>query len=139
MNWIKHIFNLTRLIVKLSFHIYILTQLNYLSWIFWLNSILILSQSLIWVLNSTRQAIKYDVKRAKYRKFFRFFAFALAFCIIFLIESHEEKHEDYLIKSHDEKTWRLFDRKSWREVMKKSHEEESWRKAMKKSHEEKLW
>jgi len=32
------------------------------------------------------------------------FAFALSFCIIFLIENHEEKHEDHLIKSHDEET-----------------------------------
>jgi len=75
------------------------------------------------------------------------------FCIIFLhyllIESHKEKHEDYLIKSHkekhkdhlieshdekhrekheekhEEKTWRSFDfdRKSWRENMIESHEE----------------
>jgi len=75
------------------------------------------------------------------------------FCIIFLhyllIESHEEKHEDHLIKSHkekhkekheekheekhdkkhNEKTWRLFDfdRKSWRENMIESHEEKSCR------------
>ena len=83
------------------------------------------------ILDSTRQAIEYDVKRAKYRKFFRFYAFALSFCITFLIESHEEKHEDYLIESHNEKTWRLFDRKSWRKVMKKSHEEKSWRENMK--------
>ncbi len=41
------------------------------------------------------------------------FAFALSFCIIFLIENHEEKHEDHLIKSHDEETWRSFDRKLW--------------------------
>ena len=48
---IKHVFNfviwcidlhakiciLIKLIIKLSFHIYILTQLKYLSWIFWLN------------------------------------------------------------------------------------------------------
>ncbi len=70
-----------------------------------------------------------------------------------LIESHKEKHEDHLIKSHDEKheekheeeheeshdekhkkeheekheekTWRSFDfdRKSWRENMIESHEE----------------
>jgi len=33
-----------------------------------------------------------------------FSTFALSFCIIFLIESHEEKHEDHLIESHDKKT-----------------------------------
>ncbi len=26
----------------------------------------------------------------------------------------KEKHEDYLIESHEEKSWRLFDRESWR-------------------------
>jgi len=31
------------------------------------------------------------------------FAFALSFYIIFLIESHEEKHEDHLIESFDRK------------------------------------
>ncbi len=75
------------------------------------------------------------------------------FCIIFLhyllIESHEEEHEECLIKSHDEKheekheeshdeehrekhrekTWRLFDfdRESWRKNMVESHEEKSCR------------
>ncbi len=55
------------------------------------------------------------------------------FCIIFLIESHDEKHEDYMIESHEEKSWRKvmmrnhedclierFDRKSWREIMKRN-------------------
>ncbi len=44
-------------------------------------------------LDLTRQEFKLDVKKVKYRNFFNF-------CIIFLIESHEEK------------TWRSFDRKS---------------------------
>ncbi len=35
-----------------------------------------------------------------------------------LIESHKGKHEDHLIESHDGKTWRSFDRKSWRRNMK---------------------
>ncbi len=120
-----------KLNVKSSFYIYILTQLEYSSQISWLDSISISSRVRTRWLDSTRQAIEYDVKRAKYRKKFRFYAFALSFCITFLIESHEEKHEDYLIESHDEKTWRLFDRKSWRKVMKKSHEEKSWRENMK--------
>ncbi len=51
-----------RLIVELSFHIYILTRLDYLSWIFWLNLILISSQSSIQVFNLTHQAIENDVK-----------------------------------------------------------------------------
>jgi len=72
-----------RLIIKSSFHIYILTQLNYSDWIFWFNLILISSQSLIWVLNLTRQAIEYDIKRAKYRNFSGFsslhYLFALPF------------------------------------------------------------
>jgi len=44
-----------------------------------------------------------------------FSTFALSFCIIFLIENHEEK------------TWRLFDfdRKSWQKNMIESHEEKS--------------
>ncbi len=44
-----------------------------------------------------------------------FSTFALFFCIIFLIESHEKK------------TWRLFnfDRKSWQKNMIESHEEKS--------------
>ena len=51
-----------RLIIKLSFHIYILTWLDYSSQIFWLNLILISSQSSIWVFDSTHQAIENDVK-----------------------------------------------------------------------------
>jgi len=36
---------------------------------------------------------------------FPVFAFALSFCITFLIESHDKKQEDHLIlESHEEKT-----------------------------------
>ena len=44
-------------------------------------------------------------------------------------KKYEEKHEDCLIKSHDEKTWRLFDfdKESWQKNMIESHEEKSCR------------
>ena len=120
------ILRIYRLIIELSFHIYILTRLDYSSWTFWLDSILISGQGSIRVPDSTRQAIEYDVKRAKYRKIFRFFAFALPFCITFLIESHEGEHGGYLVGSHGGETWRLFGRESWRGAMKGSHGRELW-------------
>jgi len=50
--------------------------------------------------DSTRQELELDVKRAKYRNF-------SGFCIIFLVESHDEehkgKHEGRLVESHDGK------------------------------------
>ncbi len=74
---------LIRLIVKLSFHIYILTRLEYSNRISWLNSISISSRVRTRWLDSTRQAIEYDVKRAKYRNFSGFsplhYLFALSF------------------------------------------------------------
>ncbi len=55
-----------------------------------------------------------------------------------LIQSHDEKHEDCLIERFDREswweTWRLFDKKLWREVMIESHEEKTWR-----SFDRKLW
>jgi len=61
----------------------LLIQLNYSSWIFWFNLMLILSQNSIQVLDLTRQAIEYDVKRVKYRNFSGFsplhYLFALSF------------------------------------------------------------
>ncbi len=44
-----------------------------------------------------------------------------------------------MIESHEEKTWRLFDKKLWREVMIESHDRKSWREIMKKSHDRKSW
>ncbi len=61
----------------------LLIQLNYSSWIFWFNLMLISSQNSIRVLDLTRQAIEYDVKRVKYRNFSDFsplhYLFALPF------------------------------------------------------------
>ena len=61
----------------------LLIQLNYSSSIFWFNLMLILSQNSIQVLDLTRQAIEYDVKRVKYRNFSGFsplhYLFALSF------------------------------------------------------------
>jgi len=56
----------------------------------------------------------------------------------------KRKHEDRLIESHEEKSWRRVmkkshEEKSWRKVMKKSHEEKSWRKVIIESHDEKTW
>ena len=36
---------------------------------------------------------------------FLHYLFALSFCIIFLIESHDKKHKNYMIESHEEKSW----------------------------------
>ena len=96
-------------------------------------------------LNSTRQELELDVKRAKYRNFSDFWLLHYL-----LIESHEEKHEENHDEKHEEshdekheekheeshdekhkekheeKTWRSFDfdRESWRENMIESHEED---------------
>jgi len=83
----------------------------------------------------TRQELKLDVKRTKYRKIFDFWL--LHYLLIEshkekhedrLIESHKEKHEDRLIESHDEKH---------REKMKKNMKR-NIKKNMKKKHEDRL-
>ncbi len=77
--WITFI----RLIVELSFDINLLTQLEYSISTFWFDLILTLNQYSIQVLDLTRQAIEYDVKRAKYRNLSDFsslhYLFALSF------------------------------------------------------------
>ncbi len=87
----------TRLIIKLSFELTFWTQINVESSCSYFQ---LDATRLDWELSqldSTRQELKLDVKRAKYRNF-------SDFCIIFLIESHEEK------------TWRSFDKRSWQET-----------------------
>ncbi len=99
----------SRLIIKSSFHIYILTQLKYSSRIFWLNSNtwveshdstryqsqveseLVDSTWLVKQLNITSRELNIEI----------FSIFRL--CIIFLIESHKEKHEEKHEKKHEEK------------------------------------
>ena len=77
--WITFI----RLIVELSFDINLLIQLEYSISTFWFDLILTLNQYSIQVLDLTRQAIEYDVKRAKYRNLSDFsslhYLFALSF------------------------------------------------------------
>ncbi len=81
--WFHCIHTDTRLIIKLSFDINLLTWLEYLISTFWLDLILILNQYSIQVLDLTHQEIKYDVKRVKYRNFSEFsplhYLFALSF------------------------------------------------------------
>ncbi len=72
-----------KLIVKLSFDINLLTRLKYSISTFWLDLILISSQYLIWVLNSTCQEIEYDVKRTKYRNFSDFSPLHYLFALFF--------------------------------------------------------
>ncbi len=104
-----------RLIIKLSFHIYILTWLDYLSWIFWLDLILILSQNSIRILDSTHQAIENDIKYQdllflnllhhyiwksfmQQMNLFLFSLFALSCCII---------NKIYCMMSDSDKTYEL--------------------------------
>ncbi len=90
-SWVEHIFNLTRFDSTEN----------------WVNSTRFIQNSSL-----TSRELNIEI----------FPLFALFFCIIFLhlilikSESHEEEHEDRLIKNHDEKTWRSIDRKSWRET-----------------------
>ncbi len=110
-SWVAHIFNLTRLDSTEN----------------WVNS--------TWLVkNSSLTSRELNIEN------FSVFDFCIIFLHYLLIESHKEKHEDYLIKSHkekhkdhlieshdekhrekheekhEEKTWRSFDfdRKSWR-------------------------
>ena len=82
--------------------------------------------------NSTRQELKLDVKRTKYRNFFNFY---IIFLHYLLIESHKKKHEDCLIESHDEKHEEKNEEKH-EESHDEKHEEKH-RKKHKESHDEK--
>ncbi len=104
-----------RLIIKSSFHIYILTRFKYLSQTSWFNLNTWIEHlnltwywfqveselaDLIWLikqLNMTSRKLNIEI----------FPIFRL--CIIFLIESHKEKHEekhkDHLIESFDRELW----------------------------------
>ncbi len=107
--------NLLRLIIKLSFHIYILTRLDYSISIFWLSLISISSQSSIRVFDSTRQAIENNVKCqdllflnllrhyiwktfVQQTNLFLFSLFALSCCII---------NKIYCMMSGSDKTYEL--------------------------------
>ncbi len=109
------IMNLIRLIIEFSFHAYILTRLNYLSWIFWLDLILISSQNSIWVFDLTHQAIENNIKCQdllflnllyhyiwksfmQQTNLFLFSLFALSCCII---------NKIYCVMSDSDKTYEL--------------------------------
>ncbi len=118
-----------RLIVKLSFHIYILIWLEYSGWIFWLDSNTQVEShdlaryrsqveselaDLIWLVkqsNMTSRELNIE-----------FFSGFMLLHYLFDRESWYEamigKHEGRLIESHEEK--------SWRKVMVESHGRESW-------------
>jgi len=113
LSWVAHIFNLMQLDLTEN----------------WVNSIWLIKN-----LSVTLRKLNIEI--------FPIFNFCIIFLHYLLIESHEEKHEDCLTESHnekheekhdekheekhEEKTWRSFDfdRKSWRENMIESHEED---------------
>ena len=104
-----------RLIVESSFNINLLTQLEYLISIFWLDwNTRFQSFDLIWYWFQVDTRFEFLTRLVKKLKITSrklnieiFPVFRL--CIIFLIESHkekhEEKHEDCLIKSFDRELW----------------------------------
>ncbi len=76
-----------------------------------------------WV-NSTRLVKNLSLTSRELNiEIFPVFCFCITFLHYLFDRSHDEKHEDYMIESHEEKLWR--------KVMKKSHDRKSWRKIMK--------
>ncbi len=122
---LQHFSSKNRLIVELSFHIYILIRLDYLSWTFWFDLITrIESSDSTWYWLRIRIRFEFSTRLAKQSNMTSrelnieiFPVFRL--CITFL---------HY-----------LFGRESWRRVIKRSHEEKSWREAMIGKHGRKLW
>ena len=107
----KNLFNIMcRLIIKLSFELTFWIRINIKSSCshFQLNSsriahifnLMQLDLTENWV-NSTRLAKNSSLASRELNiEIFPVFCF----CITFLIESHDEKHEDYMIESHEEKS-----------------------------------
>ncbi len=107
--------SINRLIIKLSFNINLLTQLEYSISIFWLNSNTQFQHSdSIWYQFQVNTWFKFSTWLVKKSNMMSrelnieiFPIFRL--CIIFLIknhkEKHEEKHEDCLIESFDRRLW----------------------------------
>jgi len=133
-----------KLIIKLSFKLIFWTQIKIelncshfqldSSWVAYIFNLTQLNLTENWV-NLTQLIKNLSLTSKELNiEIFSIFDFCIIFLHYLLIESHEEKHEDHLIKNHDEKheekheekTWRSFDfdRKSWRENMIESHEED---------------
>ncbi len=114
-NWKSHYFTdckdeKIKLIIKLSFELTFWTWINIesscshfqpdLSWVAHIFNLTWLDSTENWV-NST-QLVKNSSLTLKELNIEIFPIFC--FCIIFLIESHDEKHEDYMIESHEKKS-----------------------------------
>ncbi len=87
--WFSHLTqkSSTKLIVKSSFHIYILIQLNYLSWIFWLDSITwVESSDLTWYQFQVRIRFEFLIQLIKQSKMMsnvKIYYFWIYYIIIF--------------------------------------------------------
>ncbi len=145
----KKFFNIFKLIVKLSFELTFWTQIqielncshfqlnsSQVAHIFnltWLDSTENWVNSTQFVKNLSLMSRKLNIE------IFPIFDFCIIFLHYILIESHEEKHEDCLIKSHDiDEKYKEKHEEKHEDRLIKNHDKE-YREKHEEKHEEKTW